>query len=423
MKSSIRTGLGFLFFLWVLSCGRMEPDIHIKRADTEHRLAGGRIPRGKDSTQQIIIPRDGLFLTAVCYPEGYDWRRDTAHGTLKGRLLLLRIGDVRSILAGQGQPRVDTLLALEAGAGKAVSLDADRHQFIGGHLYTQCITERGTVYRRDGQTVLLASEPEYLRGILPLGEDIYTLSQRMSEGGLILRRNWKQLFQTQDAVLHGSLADPAFGRTGALFEDGGEACFLYRNGDGEWRLVRNGKALDLPLPAHLTKLYDIRCFDGTVCMACQIRQRQPVLYIGSKKHDLSATTLFPGEKLSFQLLRLGGAIRLSGTLRMNWNQQIYTCLWSDSHLLQTAAGRIDWLGEKDYLRREGRRLLAATANGREYPFDGDTALLIMPQCAWEEDGKLFLALSRYDGSPVLWVNGQSCPLPLNGFLTSVLHCP
>jgi hypothetical protein len=321
--------------------------------------------------------------------------------------------------ADQETVAVDTILSLTAGAGKAVSLDADRHQFLGGHLYSECLTDSRTVYRRDGQTVLLTPEAEYLRGILPLGDDLYTLSQRMKEGGFILRRNWKQVFLSEDGILRGSLTDPSYGRTGALFEEGGQACFFYEAADGVWRLVRDGREETVTLPAHLKKLYDVRYFEGKICLACQIRQRQPVIYVGTQKYDLSSTIPFPAEKLGFQLLRLGDELRLSGMLRMNASQHLCTGMWSPTRLLHVLYGRCDWLGEEVYLRREGLQLVAAGFCGTEYALGPEVGNLMMPACAWPGEKALYLALSRAGENPVLWVNGRSYPIPLNGFLTSV----
>ena len=420
MKTSYLAGLIVLSLALCVSCSSLQPDIHIRPEDCTRRQGSGRHPAGADSLAEIMIPQEGLFLTAVSYPEGYDWRRDTAYRTQTGKILLLRVHDLRELSAGSGILAVDTLLALEAGGGKAVSLDADRHQFIGGHLYTECLTESRTVYRRDGRTVLLAPEAEYLRGILPLGDHVYTLSQRMKEGGFVLRRNWKQVFLSEDGILRGSLTDPGCGRTGALFEDSGQACFFYEGEDGALRLVRDGQEQSVTLPANLKQLYDIRCFEGMICLACQIRQRLPVLYFGSRKYDLSSTFPFSSEKLDFRLLRLGDEIRLSGTLRGTSNPQLYTGLWSETRLLRLLYGRCEWLEEDVYLRREGLQLTAAGFQGTEYALDPEAGSLMMPGCAWSGKEVLYLALSRSGNCPALWVNGRSYSIPLNGFLTSVI---
>ena len=148
-------------------CEQLEPGISMRRSgDLLSRKERGRTPRSggvTDSTgAPVVIPPDGLFVTAVAYPEGYDWRRDTARGSVRGRVLLLRLRDGADAGPGPGAETspaaepdwgagaspaaFDTILALEAGAGRAVSLDADRHQFTGGHLYRDDV---GNLYTLD----------------------------------------------------------------------------------------------------------------------------------------------------------------------------------------------------------------------------------------------------------------------------------
>lgn len=442
--SGLRARLYFLFMLLMLAgaaaCDRLEPDIHIRRSLTFPSHDKSRVHRGGadvDSTgAPVVIPPDGLFVTAVAYPDGYDWRRDTARGDIRGRLLLLRMQDETAAF--------DTVLALEAGAGRPVSLDPDRHQFIGGHLYTQCITEAGTIYRRDGRTVFLSREREYLRGILAQDDDaLFTLSQRLDgAGGFVLRRNWKPLLAREGGRIHGSLGEPGWSRTGALFADGGDVCFFYDNtgSDGGWILVRckagsEGQSSEaatrevreepVTLPDGITHLHDLRCYDGVLCVACRWKQREPVLFVGNKKYDLSATFPTPAAKSGFRLLCSDAGIRISGAVRLRYNGRLYTCLWSEKRLLATKEGHCDWWDPEFFVRKENGRVVETGIDGCSYPLEGGT--LMMPACAFRTGSDLYLAMAGdstgddnpVPGNPVLWHNGESIPLIFNGFPTSV----
>jgi hypothetical protein len=424
MKTSAWMGLLALLPALGLACSRLEPEIHVRRADTERHHTEGRGRRGSGMTDSAggpaVIPREGLFVTAVAYPDGYDWRRDTARGNVRGQVLLLRMREEAA--PGAGAPAAfDTVLALEAGAGRAVSLDADRHQFAGGHLYTQCITEAGTVWRRDGQTVLISKEREYLRGIQIRGDStLYTLSQRLDgTGGFVLRQGRKPVLTRESGRIHGSLGEPTFGRGGALFTDGGDVCFLYESKDGGWILVRDGKEEPVTLPAGITQLYDIRLHHGTVCVVCRWKKREPVLFVGSKKYDLSTTFLTPAQKSGFRLLCSDKGLRISGSLRLLWNGQLYTGLWSEKWLVRTTFGHCDWLDPEFFVRKENGRIVETGLDDRSYPLDGGT--LMMPACALRTGPDLYLALTgpTIGDAPILWRNGASIPLPLNGFPTSV----
>ena len=422
MKTSVLAGLGALVFLSVSACDRMDPDIRIRRSDTF--LREGRPGRtgmaGQDSSGAVVIPPDGLFVTAVAYPEGYDWRRDTAHGSVRGRVLLLRARE---------RAAFDTLLSLEAGPGKAVSLDPDRHHFAGGHLYTECFTESGTVYRRDGQTVLRVSEREYVRGILSLDGDLYVLSQRLSGEGFLLRRNWKPLLSYEEGRLHGSLGDMAFGRTGALFEEGGQACFFFQDPDGGWHLVRGKEEEKVVLPKRVANVYDIRCLDGTVCLVCRTTGKHaPVLYVGNKKYDLTATVTAPSQLGSFSLFRYGDEVGFRGTFRLNWNQALYTGRWTRSRLVESFPGTCFWLEDGSYVLKQDGKVVAARHRTMEYSLP-ESGLLTMPQCVCISPGALYLALTppgRGTGTaerPWLCADGERTEIGLNGCLTSVTFLP
>lgn len=404
-----------------LSCERMEPDIKVRRSRVlPHHERGGRAADSTGGELSAARPGHGLFVTAIEYPSGYDWRRDTARGDIRGRLLLLH-------LSWDAAPApFDTILALEAGKGRAVSLDPDRHHFTGGHLYTECITELGTVYRCDGRTVHISREREYVRGILSSGEELYVLSTRLDGGGFILRHNWKPILVRNAGRIHGSTGDPAFGRSGALFLDRGQACFFYEAEEGRWLLVRDGEEETVPLPDALTHLYDIHFSSGNLCLVGRWKQREPVLFIGSKRHDLSTTLQIQAQKYGFCLIRNpapGDGIRFSGSFRITWNQLPYTGLWSERRLLVTREGRCDWIDGTAYLCRENGRVTEAGVDGERFTLDG-SGTMMMPACAFRTGKELFLALTTGGGDsgadgPQLWINGISIPLILNGFLTSV----
>ena len=57
-----------------------------------------------------------IFMTAVSFPEDYDWRRDTSLGNVRGSIELYRNGE--------------KILSVPAGSGSRVSLDPDLHHLV-----------------------------------------------------------------------------------------------------------------------------------------------------------------------------------------------------------------------------------------------------------------------------------------------------
>ena len=383
------------------ACDRLDPDIRIRRKDTLIRQEGGRPPGRADSAATVEIPPDGLFVTAVAYPDGYDWRRDTARGNVIGRLLLLRLQDTAGAPSSPAPAVFDTILSLAAGAGRAVSLDPDRHQFCGGHLFTQCLTEAGTVWKRDGQTFLISREQEYVRGILALDSTLYTLSQRLNGSGFLFRRNGKLLLQRDGGRIQGSPGDWHFGAAGALSPDSGQ------------------EEQAVAVPEKLASLYDLRCYEGTQHFVGKGTDgREPILYAGDQRLDLSVLMGTPVELSGLRLYRSDKGVSVIGNFLITRTGRQYTARWQGGRLLDVGEGRRDWLEGGAWLQRENGRIVSAHHDGTDYPLDGNVTLM-MPACACVTPDALWLGLTVYGATPMLWVNGTALSVDINGFLTSV----
>ena len=149
----------------------------------------------------------------------------------------------------------------------------------------------------------------------------------------------------------------------------------------------------------------------------------PVLYIGSKKHDLSATITTPVQFSGFSLFRYGDEVGFRGTLRMDWNHALYTSLWTRSRLVETHPGTCYWLEDGSYVLKRDGRVVAARHGTVEYNLE-EGGTLEMPQCVCLSPGALYLALTPAGsgsaaGRPWLWTDGVRTEIGLNGCLTSV----
>lgn len=156
-----------------------------------------------------------VYISAVRFPESYDWRADSARGAVEYEVLLLR--DSAEILT------------IPSSSG-IVSPDPDTHHIIGGHLYTEAIKDGLTVICRDGQMLFSFEGCEILKGLLPCEDGVYTLSATQDGESLILRRDGVPLLERKAGTAFGDLLDPSYGSTGALYDDEGELCFCYSKG-------------------------------------------------------------------------------------------------------------------------------------------------------------------------------------------------
>lgn len=247
MKQTFITALfAAVFFLCGCEVTDEEGVAHKSRMEamggvSHYRLQDGGA--GRETPADTVV-----FVAAVEFPEGYDWRRDTSYGGVPGRIVVFRDG-VRD-------------LTVEAGAGHGASLDPDRHHLAGGHLYTECLSRDGTSIGRDGVELFRYAERELLCGLLVEGDDVYTLGQRTG-GGFALRRNGEVMYERERGTVAAHMSDNAAYPTGALYRDSGHMYFCYclaGDGGNSWYVVEDGKESRVDAPSE--GWLDIRVRDG-----------------------------------------------------------------------------------------------------------------------------------------------------------------
>ena len=207
-----------------------------------HRYAG-TTAREESRTDTVI------YMTALEFPEGYDWRRDTSYGEVSGSIVLYR-DSVR-------------ILEIPAGPGSLASLDPDLHHLVAGHVYTESCTTDETVIGLDGERLFSYPGRELLCGLLAGGGEVYTLGRNRSGSGFSLRRNGEVLFSRPEGSVSAHFSARPEYPSGALYRDGGHLYFSYWQpaGDGrDWYVVEDGTESRIEVPDE--RMYDIRIRDG-----------------------------------------------------------------------------------------------------------------------------------------------------------------
>lgn len=201
-----------------------------------------------------VVPMDtSVFVAAVEFPEGYDWRRDSSYGAVSGSLALYRDGE--------------KTLSIPAGPGCRASLDPDLHHLVDGHLYTESCIAGETVISRDGEELFSYPGREFLCGLLVEGENVYTLGQSRSGNGFSLRRNGTEIMARSEGAVASHISDNPEYPGGALYRDGEHMYFSY------WKPLAQGSALrvwyivedgeETAVDVDPDGIYDIRVKDGT----------------------------------------------------------------------------------------------------------------------------------------------------------------
>lgn len=126
----------------------------------------------KDSTSSGI---EVCYMTALEYPEGYDWRADRESGTVKCSLTVY--ADFIPVMKIPVGDRYET------------SPDPDMHRIIDGHLYSDFSTGTETVIKRDGEELFRYPAREMIVAIAVHEDGIHTLGKPRDSDGFSYRVN------------------------------------------------------------------------------------------------------------------------------------------------------------------------------------------------------------------------------------------
>ena len=401
-RTSLFAGLCALALSLTFSCDNIsiENDRARSRDETMTRdsTAGGKASGG------------GVLAVAVKFPRDYDWRRDSCYGAVNGKLVLM---------AGKKE-----LLTLDAGPGTAVSLDADRHHIVGSRLYTEACGPDGTVYCCDGKELFASPDREVLKGIYSSGGDLYTLSESLSGAGIVLRKNFQELFSRKGGQVHGSLSDPSRLPCGALTEEDGEPCFIYYSDSGgkrRWYRVQGKEESELPLPLGVRTVYDIGVWDGIVCIAClSTAGRAPVLFCGDELHDFWWTLAVKKVESDFRLFREDGRTKMYGTYHAKGRgETAKTAHWSEDGIEGLYPLDCSIFRGESYISRQDGSVREIVCGGKNWKLDGEWRLA-SPHCvAWTDGGAVVALTPAGEGNPAIWKDGKLESCDFNGYFSAV----
>ena len=151
-----------------------------------------------------------IYFCAVDFPQGYDWRRDSACGNSSATLRIYR--------------NFEPVASFDTGESSCIGTDPDTHHWLNGNLYTEYNLYDQTVISRNGKELFRYEGKEFLKGLLEIDGDIWTLGQNSSGRGFSLRCNGDEVLKRTDGVIFGDLA--SWTHEG-LYLDSGKICFCY----------------------------------------------------------------------------------------------------------------------------------------------------------------------------------------------------
>ncbi len=351
--------------------------------------------------------RTVTYITALDYPEGYDWRIDRDKGTVKCSLVVYK----------------DDLPVLKVPVGDEyeVSSDPDMHRMVKGRLYTDFSTDSETVIKRDGESIIRYSGREMIYDILEHKGDVYTLGQSRSGKGFTYRKNGSIILERSEGR--------SFGR---LHQDGDTISFAFiepvesiTGPLDRYYMSNNGKVVEAVAREDVSKVWDIVIEKGEPCYLASVDGISfPLLYLSGKMYSLNmplssallAGRIFTGEGMVLVegLVSRGEKLMAGGFWSMDGESLVFADGMTISSLCMDGRGVCCILNGPSGL--SGGLIYRC---GETYPmpqgyyvFGSSPAAVV--------NGILHVGLSSITcAPPAIWKDGETTPLKINGFISSI----
>lgn len=382
-------------------------------AQPRERPAGGGASVPAPDTAAGMQGAD-IYLTALRFPEGVDWRADPL--SEGAQVVLFKNGREVLSLAVDGPP------------------DPERHRVQHGKLWTDATDGACTVVCCNGVERFRHQGAELYRGFLESGGAVHTLGQRQGWEGLCYRIDGKEVFSAPTGTILGS-ADDREWPGGAFSEDSSGLYYTYgipvRTADGllwEYRVMR-GDYLEQTLPAGAVKaLFDIRVLDGVVYRSERrgpsvkdyylvAGQQEAALALGAREIP-HLCKLAPR---SGQMLVKGFSTSATQSSNMYWYREPGNLLKNAT--ADSSIADLLWEGDRAvHLTLDGQGRVQEVLEGREpWPVPLCGHRLATPRCAAAGRGIIGLALSAAEGNDhLVLLDGEAFPYTFNGYFTSMV---
>ncbi len=347
------------------------------------------------------------YMTAVAYPEGYDWRADREKGSVKCSLVVYRDGIA--------------MMKVPVGDRYEVSSDPDMNRMMGGHLYTDYSSGTETVIKRDGVEMFRYPGREMICDIAEKEGDIYTLGHSRDGDGFAYRKNGKVIIEKTR------------GRTfGRLHPGGDSLCFAFCEpieAVGEelerYYMATGGDVVQTAVREDVKKVWDIAIHKGELYyLASIVGVSAPVLFTPEKMQALRMPT--QATMLTCRIITQVDALYVEGIYKRS-GKPLTSGLWDESgqsHLFTEGltVSSICIGGDGVCCALNGP---SPAEPGQIYRC-GDTSPMpdgyasIGASITAMVNGILNAGLSSLtSGPPLIWRDGETTTLNINGFISGI----
>lgn len=386
----------------ILSCGLSE--IGEVSSDTGNGSIWGGLVEENGSGGGLL--ESVRYMVAVDYPKGYDWRADPARENVRCSL----------VVYADDSP----VMKVPVSQVYQIASDADMHRMAGGNLYTDYTNGIETVIKRNGKPLFSYQGTERISSLTISGDDVFTLGENRQGSGFSLRKNGDVVIAREKA----SVVAP-------LRPDGDSLCFGFceqiLNAEGtidRYYSVYGNKVTNLSLRGDVLKVWDMFTEGGNVVFLASLEGVDvPVLISGE---EMKALKIPKGQNMiSCSMFKAGDRIGVEGVC-LTASGALKAGIWIDGTLLVQFDN-----ANFAAVHAEGEGICCVlnpmdeTSSGIIYRcgeiYEMPKGYLCMgPQCMAMINGILNVGLSSQKGEqPLLWKDGQTEALRINGYISGI----
>lgn len=357
----------------------------------------------------ISDPYNVCYMTAIDYPDGYDWRSDPEKGSVNCKLVLF----------ADGTP----VLKIPVGESCMVSTDEKRHRVLEGQLYTDYTDGIRTVVKKNGKVLYVCETAETVENMIVSDGRLHSLCVPLSGVGFRYRVDGQVVVEREDGKLYGRMT---------VYNDTVSFCFSQNIKTGQGTksnsyCVKNGKVQKVEVGETVSHVWDMMFHQGQIYMVVTYNDSYgPVLVTGQKKEVVN---YFLTQDMLF--------CRFMDSERMCVNAR---CIYATSNYMTDFL----WFENSHwYMYRIAEHLSSIYVDGESHnatinPESNNAGFIFKGTKAYEmpegyfvrgqnpiarKDSLLIVGLtSMTGGPPMIWTDESIDTLDINGYITGMSIC-
>ena len=359
------------------------------------------------SVSPPTVSRSVTYVSAFDYPLGYDWKADPDRGAVRCSLIVFK-EDV-------------PILKVPVGDKYCVSPDPDMHRIIDGHLYTDYSTDASTIIKKDGKQLIEYLCPEMIHDFQVINGQVHTLGHSRKGGGFTSRINGEPVLERDS----GCSFERVFIQDTTAIIPFSEQIVSASGAIERYYVWSNGKVSQVALRDDVKKVWDVVICDGEVlCLSSLVGVSAPVILSDNGMVALSMPSSL--QLLSCRMNVMSDGIFVEGVLTdgrhvqsVLWDPDLWYTLFQKGLTFSAIC-----IGDESLhctlnpASDEGAGLIYRCGETLAMPL----GYACMSRNAMDfSSGMLSVGLSSVQGGkPILWVDGQTKELDVNGYISFVV---